>query len=167
MSVRSPRRSGVTIPTIVAPYGIVRTSTSPFTSRNRSTAAPAGITPNRERSTSLEMNEVSDSDRPLLVDAVADGDPGQARHRAGARVGRLHVVGRVGLAEDQVPHAIVAAAVPLGQLRHRHLGPLAEAFGHVDLVAVGDVPRLPLERLHVEPPLLAVERDAVALVRHI
>ena len=85
----------------------------------------------------------------------------------GARIGQLHVFRRIGLSEDQIAHAIVAAAVPSVIFGIGTLRPLAEALGDVDLVAVGDLPRLALERLHVEPPLLAVERDAVALVRHV
>src|SRR4029079_19656842 len=130
----------------------------------RSTAVTPGVRPNTERVTvafsittatsadaamASQPDEIGDPDRLLLIDAVADRDAGQAGHRPRPRVGQLHVFGGVGLFEDQIAHAIVAAAVPGGQLRHRHLGPFAEAPGDVDLVAVGDLPRLPLERLHV------------------
>src|SRR6185436_1846187 len=115
------------------------------------------------RTTASEFDQVRDPDDLLLVDAVADRDAGEARHRAGARVGQPHVIGRSGLAEDLVAHPIVAAAVPADRLRHRDVRPLAEALRDVDLVVVFDRPRLSFERLNVEPSLLAVERNPVAL----
>src|SRR5215208_6371572 len=125
-----------------------------------STAAPPGRTPKGARSTviatntapssraaTLDLYQIGNLYRPPLVDAVPNGDTREARHRPRARVGQPHVIRHVDLAEDQVAQAIVAPAVALGHLRHRHACALAEALGHVNLVAVGDVPRLPLERL--------------------
>src|SRR6267378_3146709 len=117
----------------------------------RSTASPSAVRPNGERftaatsartaaaqslDTASHADEVRDLDRLLLVDAVANRNANEARHRAGARIGQPHVVGRVGLPENQIAHPIVAAAVAFEHLRHRHLGPLAEALRDVDLVAV-------------------------------
>src|SRR6266545_7096475 len=165
-----PDRSGVRMEMTVAPYVITRTSTPcPFFRVKSSTRAPSGVAPNGDRPTvaasivsartpmvgsTSQLHEIRNPDRALLVDAVADGDAREARHRAGARIGQLHVVGHVDLAEDEIAHAVVAAAVPFGHLRHRHLRALAEALRDENLMGVGDLPRLPLERLHVEPALL-------------
>src|SRR5881275_2314133 len=87
----------------------------------RSIAVRSGIVPNDDWVTAMtamiiaaamsQAHEIGDPDRFLLVDAVADGDAGEARHRAGARVGQPHVIGHVGLLEDQIAKPVVAAAV--------------------------------------------------------
>src|SRR5687767_6909000 len=63
---------------------------------------PRPTTRLKARSTS-EPDEIRDTDRPLLLNALAGRDAGQAGHRAGARVGKPHVLQRLSLAEDQVP----------------------------------------------------------------
>src|SRR5262250_1432663 len=146
MSANVPRRSGVRIDTSVAPYELARTSMPVgFVSVNTSTARPSAVTPNGERpavasivsasapsrATASQLDEIGNLDRPLLVDAVSDGNPGETRHRTRARVRKLHVFGHVGLAEDQVAHPVVAAAVPFEHLRHRDPGALPEALGDV------------------------------------
>src|SRR5438093_7291874 len=98
---------------------------------SKSAAAAAGSV--RMRGSSSDLDEIRDLDWPLLIDAVPDRDPGQARHRARARVGQLHVVGHVDLAEDQIAKAIVAAAMSLEDLRHRHARSFAEALRDEDL----------------------------------
>ena len=55
----------------------------------------------------------------LLDHALPRRDPGQARHRAGARVRQAQVVRRLDLLEDQVLQARVAAAVAAVGLRAR------------------------------------------------
>src|SRR3954454_24073336 len=142
----------------------------------RSIFVPSGIAPNDDWVTAMtamiiapamsEGDEIGDPDWFLLVDAVADGDAGQARHRAGARIGQPHVIRHVGLLEDQIAQPIVAAAVAGEQLRDRNRRARAEAFRQVDLVSGRGVPRLALVGTDIEPPFLAVEGDAVALVRH-
>src|SRR5262245_28446807 len=136
MSANVPRRSGVRIDTSVAPYELARTSMPVgFVSVNTSTARPSAVTPNGERPTAAsivrasapsrtasQLHEIGNPDRPLLVDAVSDGNSGETRHRTRARVRELHVLGHVGLAEDQIAHPVVAAAVPFEHLRHRHPG---------------------------------------------
>src|SRR6185295_9030730 len=136
MSSTRPVRSGVLMDTIVAPSVITRTSTPwPLARVKSSMALPSGIVPNGARVRVMaaritaksgrtaggrsKPDEIRDLDRPLLVDAVPDRDPREARHRAGARVGQLHVFRRVGLPENQVAHAIVAAAMPFGQFWNR------------------------------------------------
>src|SRR5438874_13423202 len=95
---------------------------------NRSIFAPSGIVPNGERvsiiaaATSIaptmsQLHEIGDANRLPLIDAVADRDAGEARHRAGARIGQPHVLRHVGLLEDQIAKAIVAAAVAGEHLR--------------------------------------------------
>src|SRR6478672_8122533 len=105
---------------------------------NSSTFVPSGIAPNADWATDMtamiiapamsELHEIGDPDRFLLIDAVPDRDAGDARHRPGARIGQPHVLRQVGLLEDQIAQAIVAAAVSREQLRDGHLRPLAEAF---------------------------------------
>src|SRR5262245_7256553 len=107
---------------------ILTSTPCPLVSVNRSTRPPSGNVPNVDWVTAIaaarrrappmsQRHEIGDPDRLLLIDAVADRDAGQARHRAGARVGEPHVFGQVSLAEDEVAHAIVAAAVAGKQLR--------------------------------------------------
>src|SRR5690349_23787999 len=99
-----------------------------FVSVKISTAARSGVAPNGARVTDAvsmttamaaaagiasQLDEIGDPDGPLLVDAVADRDARQTRHRARARVGQLHVLRHVDLPEDQIAEPIVAAAVPL------------------------------------------------------
>src|SRR5262245_52400221 len=101
MSPSRPARSRVRIDTMIAPYEIVRTSVpAAFVSVKISTGVRSGVAPNGARVTDAasmttamaaaagigsELHEIGDRDRPLLVDAVADRDARQARHRAGAR----------------------------------------------------------------------------------
>src|SRR5262245_23835155 len=139
MSPIRPARSGVRIPTMVAPYVMTRTSTPwALASVKRSIAAPSGVLLNEVCVRNiLNLDQVGDADRPFLIDAVAHGDAGEARHRTGARIGQLHIVGHVDLFEDEIAQPIVAAAVALEHPGHRHPRPLAEALGNVDFVAVG------------------------------
>src|SRR4051794_17193608 len=165
MSSKRPPRSGALIETIPALWVSPRPSgRCAWAKGKRSIFVPPGTAPNDDWVTAMtamiiapaisEGDEIGDPDRFLLVDAVADGDAGQARHCAGARVGQPHVVGHVGLLEDQIAQPIVAAAMAGEQLRDRNRRARAEALGQVDLVSGRGVPRLPLVGTDIEPPFL-------------
>src|SRR5688572_26989987 len=116
----------------------------------------------------LDFHQVGYTDSALFFDALPRCDARETRHRAGARVGQLHVVGRRSVPEDQVAKAIVAPAVPALALYDWHATPEAEALRdeQFGLLLRRYFPGLPLVVAHLETAELAVERDSEALERH-
>src|SRR5262249_37190890 len=101
----------------------------------------------------LHARQVPDPHRtPAVLDAPARGDPGEAGHRARARVGQAHVGRHVDVAKDDVAQAVVAAAVTALDLRDLDALALAERVREEDVGLALDGPGLALVVAHVQAP---------------
>jgi hypothetical protein len=85
-----------------------------------------------------DFTKVGDPDRALFFDALARGNPGEARHGPRPGVGQPHVLRRRCPAEDLIAQRVVAAAVP------------ALSAHHIDLAAL--VPSSPFQCYRLPEP---------------
>src|ERR1044071_4328828 len=113
-----------------------------------------------------KADKLRNLDGSFLVYALARGYSCQTRHRAGTRIGQLHILRQRNLSEDQVTQSLVAAAVSAFVFWKRDLLALFKTRGDVHFRFLFDRPGLALIITYLKAAFLAVESNTITFKRH-